>query len=305
MLRFTNRALLGLPTLTFCAALAACGGGGGAVPSTSTGGGSTSPSPSASASAPAPSPSASAAASGTVVDYAANTPIAGVPIAIASWAPGAAFSQVATTNSSGQFSFSTTAGTYLMRIGTDSTTSSQTTLHAKIVLVAGSNPLTAPTPMAAANVTPTAAQTSGNFRLTTLNTYEQDCLTGENQSRSQASLGALIPDEYLIETARAVYAEENAQNTDEPTPLFNGLYVYDASIGGLDPTGATTEENYTSCSSWTGPTYSLNSSSPPYPDVTNASNIYYGASAVPDLFPASQPSGDLGYGAQMWAGDPR
>lgn len=232
-----------------------------------------------------------ATVTGTVVDFANNTPLTGIAVDIATSQAGP-YSNVATTNSNGQFSFSTAAGTYYLQIGSGSTSGTQTTLHQKIVLSAGSNPLTAPSPEPIAAYTTTAAQTSGNFRLMTLSTMEQDCLSGANQGRTNLSLPLLMPDEYLMERALAAVAAENAANSDTGYAGPDGLYLSDL---GMYPqnTGETTSFGYTTCSAWTGPSYSYVNGNPPYQYATNASLVWYGADD-------EKTSGSTYFGDQYW-----
>ena len=245
---------------------------------------------------PAPSPTAPPAASGsgTVVDEAANTPLAGVQVALASWAPvPGAFPTspaiVAATNGAGQFTFNVTAGTYLLIIGSSSTTGPQATLFTGISLNPGANPLTLPTPPALPNVVYTAAQTSGNFRLMTLTARQQDCLNGANAGRTASSLPALVPDEFLEEDVEATLAEEVAQNTFTPNPLF---------ALSAQPFGAPNEmvlaaTGFSVCDQYTNGFSYGNPNNPPYAYATNANNFLYGA----DINTAAAPY----YGVQSWS----
>jgi hypothetical protein len=236
-----------------------------------------------------------------VVDFAANTPLAGVPIAIAAYTPGAAPTPVATTNPNGQFTFSAAPGTYLLVIGsntpispTDMTTGT-TTLHTMITLLAGANALGLPIPAAPANVTLTPSQTSGNFRLTALAGDQLSCFSGANEGRMQDSLPLLIPDESLTEYSVALAQEESAQNTDTPSPLTPGSLPFLNSLGGNGFSG-TTSANFPTCTSWAGPSYSYQMMNPPFPFATDVTNIWYGA---------QRSGGTTVYGAQLWTPDPR
>jgi hypothetical protein len=264
--------------------------------------------------------STQATATGTVVDYAANTPLSGVPVAIAPNTLGATPSPVATTNANGQFSFTAAAGTYLLVIGSNTpvtptnTTGATTTLTTQITLKAGANALTAPIPPVEANVTPTASQLSGNFRLTALSGTQLDCFTGANQGRSQDSLPLMIPDEYLTESATAgsqQAAIEGGNGALGADPLLNsataagpnGVFTYETSIGGI-PANAGTADGFgvpgVACDTFTGPSFSYVSGSDPFPFATNAANIYYGVDAV-----VGTPNAIDGAAAQLWAIDPR
>ncbi len=200
--------------IAFVAVLAGCGGGGGG---STPGGGPVSTTPIAT-----PTPVISANVTGTVVDEAANTPLAGVQVSLSGWTQSATPSPIATTNASGQFSFSVAPGSYLVTIGSDSPTDRRATLHFGIVLAAGSNTLTLPTPSAYADVTYTSAQTNGGLRLMALSATQQDCLTGANAGRTTNSLPLLVPDEFLEENAVAWNQEEDAEASDTPAPLWGG-----------------------------------------------------------------------------------
>ncbi len=166
-----------------------------------------------------PSSMHSATVSGTVVDFAENTPLAGVKVSIAPYLASAPASQVATTLANGTFSFTAAPGTYFLIIGSDLPTDSRTTLHKKLILTSGANALSLPIPAAPANVVLAPSQLSGNFRLTQQTEQEQSCIDGANQGRVGA-LRPFVADEFLVEHAVAMNQEEFAQNTDTPTPLF-------------------------------------------------------------------------------------
>jgi hypothetical protein len=280
------------PALAFlaCASaalLAACGGGGGS----SGGGGGTLP-----IVTPTNPPVTTSSVSGTVVDEAANSPLAGVQVAIAPFTVGATPNPVATTAANGTFSFTTTPGHYLLVIGSNLPNDTRTTLHVGEQLVAGANALTLPTPTAPPNVTFTTAQTSGNFRLEALSANQQSCLTGANQGRTNLSLPLLVPDEFLTENANAVLQEEIAQKTDTPAPLFGYTQPFGPTGTTGSVSGLTTSVGFLPCSSWTGPSYSYVNGNPPFGFATNASNIWYGADGQ-----SSTPH----YGIQIWLSDIR
>jgi hypothetical protein len=276
------------------ASFAACGGGGG---------GST-------VAAPAPSPSSSgyvepispgaANVSGTVVDYVTNTPKPGVTIATAAYVAGASPAPIATTDATGSFHIAMPPGTYLLVIGSNSPADTTTTLHTKITVTAGADLLAAPMATAPPNVTLTAAQTSGNFRLTTLSGNQLSCYTAANAGRVQLGLPQLIPDEYLTEAATALVQEEVAQNTDTPAPLFGSgvgsVFEFSANLGGFDAGQSTTSFGFAQCSTWTGVAYSYVAGNPPYSSATSSSSLWYGA---------NQSALASEYAAQAWQGDPR
>jgi hypothetical protein len=118
----------------------------------------------------------------------------------------------------------------------------------------------------------TAAQSSGNFRLAALSTVEQSCLTGVNSGRTAANLSTLVPDENGLEFERAFSAEQAAQRTDTPTPLFGNGYMYN-SFGNLS---AYAGGGFSSCTAYTN-TYNFNSVSTPYATATNPSETWYAA----------------------------
>lgn len=245
---------------------------------------------------PTPAPSATAApnanVTGTVVDEGSNAPLAGVAVAMASWAPGstpAPSTQVATTTGTGGFTFTVTAGTYLLTIGSNSTSGPQATLNVGVTLTGGANALTLPTPAPVANVTYTAAQTSGNFRLMMLTASQQDCLSGANAGRASATLGALIPDEFLEEDVEATLAEEVAQNTFQPNPLFAlASQPFGTPNEMVDAaTGLSVCDQYSNGFSFGSP------ANPPFAYATNGSNVWYGG----DVNTAASPY----YGTQAWS----
>jgi hypothetical protein len=281
-----QKQILGGSVLVLIATLAACGGGGSATPPATNPPTST---PSGAATA-TPTPIASANASGSVVDYAADTALAGVQISIAGASPGASPTPVATTAANGTFTFATKPGPYLLYVGSNSPTDTRATLHQMVTLTSGANTLTGATPIPEANVTPVASQTAGALRLMALSSVQQDCLTGANTGRSGMSLSLLVPDEYLEEDAIADNAEEDAQATDTPTPLFG----YSQPYGTVS--GQTTSSGFDPCDLWTNG-YSYTSGNPPYSSATSASNIWYGAIVDETNNPH--------YGVQMWAADPR
>jgi len=243
---------------------------------------------------PAPSGTAppAASASGTVVDNASNAPLAGIVVSVASWAPfstPAPLTQVATTNGAGQFTFNAVAGTYILVIGSNSPTDTRATLNTGIALNGGANPLTLPTPAALPNVTYTAAQLSGNFRLTLLTASQADCLSGANAGRASLMLSALVPDEFLEEDVEATLMEMVAQSTFQPNPLFaTSSQPFGAPNTMVDAaTGFSVCHNYSNGFSFGSP------QNPPYAYATNGNNAWYGG----DVNVAASPY----YGSQAWS----
>jgi hypothetical protein len=278
--------------------LAACSGGGGGSNPTPVGSTPT-PAPSVAASAsphPSPSPSAGtgtqATATGTVVDYAANTPLSGVKVSISAYTAGAAETQVATTTSTGTFSFTTAPGTYYLVIGSDSTTDTTTTLHTKISLVAGTNALTLPIPPTEAEVTYTAAQMSGNFRLTALSGNQLSCFTGQNAGRTSASLPQEIPEELMTETVTDEGIQANADG-GQAIGIAANPFAFETAIGGVAINDVSTAGYEPSCPQLTQ-TFDFNpADTDVYPSATSAANIYLMGSVA------------NGFTGQTWAIDPR
>ena len=248
---------------------------------------------------PPTTPPPPATATGKVVDYDTNVGIGGIRVAIAPWSVGATAAPVATTAPNGSFSFTVAAGHYLIVIGSDSSSdTTRATTHQSITLVYGSQPVTAPTPLAEPDVTPGPGALSGNFRLALLSADEADCLSGMNAGRTAHGLAALVEDEYALESNRAMLAEEVAQGTDTPSPLFGALFFTYYSTLLANPAtlaGGTTSSGFQPCDLWTDG-YSFTSGNPPYIYATNGANIWYGASHSP-----AAPH----YGSQAWGADPR
>jgi hypothetical protein len=181
------RLTLGALILSAAALTAGCGGGSGSSAS--------------SLLPPDPPPATMATASGKVVDYTFGNALSDVPVAIATWAPNAVPTQIATTASDGSFSFTTAPGTYEMRIGSGSASDTRATLTTQIVLKAGSNPLVVPAPPTQQYVTANTAQLSGNFRLKLLDSYETACLNAANTAFQSYGDGPYADDEYALEAA--------------------------------------------------------------------------------------------------------
>ncbi len=223
------------------------------------------------------------------MDEAADSPLAGVPIAIAS--PGSnAFTTEPVTAADGSFSFTAAPGTYIIAVGSNSASAATAaTAHDKVTLVAGSNAIGEQVPHAVADVTPTPAQLSGNFRLATLSAAEADCLTGMNTGRLAAGLSVLVPDEEDLELARAFVSEEIAQQAQSVQPLAQNYSLFLYPTGSV--AGTSIASSGTTCDQWTD-TYSFSSGNPPYQYATNATIRWYGASFA---------SGGNMWGAQFWS----
>ncbi len=308
--RFLALRTAGLAAITMIAAIGCGGGGGGstAVPApTSAPPGQpvqqqTPTVPVSPAPTPTSSPSGTgpASVSGSVVDFASNTPLGGVNVALAPYTHGAAAVPQATTAPNGTFSFATTAGIYLLVIGSDVPSDTRTTIHQRLVVNPGSNPLAAATAKPEPNVTPFPSQLTSNFRLTSFSGDQLDCFNGANRGRAGIGLNPLVPDEYATETANATAQEAVGQDTDTPLPMFRAeSYVYASALGSTGLLGLTDEENFVPCSAWTGPNYSYVSGNPPYPFATDPGSIWYGVSILPAR------SIQINYGQQLWLKDPR
>lgn len=239
----------------------------------------------------ATSSSTNALVTGRVVDTATNSGLGGIAVVLSS-RPHTA-QTVATTASDGSFAFASNPGTYGLQIGTQQThpADGRATLHATVTLVAGANALVAPFPHPLADVTPQPGQISGAFRLARLSANEEDCLNGMNAGREQRALPQLVPDEYLLETARAWVDEETAQQTEEPSPAWGADYPYIATPA-LGTTTAFASAGI-SCSGWWTQYYSFVPGNPPYDLATDPDATLYGASW------ASSRTGDQ-YGMQTW-----
>lgn len=232
------------------AVLAACGGGGGSgggtIPS---GGGGPTPCPAGFAgTAPNCVPVVTTASvSGKLVDDNGN-PVAAQPVAVASWAPsGSTYTAVASTDSGGNFSFTTAPGQYLLRIGADvqmtpapgwtpyptpgppsftpapagaiPVSAWQATVHDNVTLVAGTNALVAPTMPPQPGVTNPPVEASGKYRMSSLSAGEIECVYVANAYRVKAGLQPFVVDQWLLENSRNYNA---AQIQNDLVLLSNG-----------------------------------------------------------------------------------
>jgi hypothetical protein len=236
-----------------------------------------------------------------VVDSADGSPLPGTLVALEPFVTGA--SPAITTTAAADGSFVTppvSAGRYLLVVGADNPTDARSTFHLAVTLADGANALSAPTPLATQDVTYTAAQLSGSFRLAALSADEAGCLAGANAGRKQLGLRPLVSDELLLEDARAVLQEEAAQSTDTPTPLFanppSAQYVFSGLNAPMH-----SEQDFQQCAVWTGPAYSYDPNQPPYKQASDPNEIWYGAAFAPAR--AGDPH--TSYGAQLWLTDPR
>ena len=212
--------------------LSACGGGGSTGNPVPTGGSGPTPTPT-----PTATPSTTVA-QGTLVDDPSNTPLSGVTVRVDPWiayaTPGPTPTPIAvsTTDPSGHFIVNEPNGTYLLVIGPDAVntpppgwstpapnatdtpipgaTGWRPTIHDRIVLTGGgtvSSPLTlhAPTLVPQPLYTPPAVETSGAYRLATIDALnEAPCYLYFNQQREANSRSDVVLDEWSIENSRAV-----------------------------------------------------------------------------------------------------
>jgi hypothetical protein len=240
-----------VPAALFAASLllAACGGGGGGSSSLPGGGGGTTSTPCPSGwtgTAPNCVAPSSTTAQGTLVDDPSGTPLAGVTVRLDPWivypTPGPTPTPIATTTSdpSGHFTISAKNGTYLLVIGSDSNTDTRPTIHDKIVLN-GQSVLTAPTMPPLPGVTPPAVETSGNYRLATIDQMKElPCIQAYDSQRTAHSLPLPVVDEWLTENVRAAETQSQSPYLGQAYPSNPFGYLTTANTrqqGGSDCKG--------------------------------------------------------------------
>lgn len=215
--------------------LSACGGGGG---TSGPGGG---PPPTAipmPTPTPTPTPATTTVAQGTLVDDPSGTALSGVRVQLDPWiayaTPGPTPTPIAvsTTDAQGHFTISAPNGTYLLVIGPDAVNTPppgwttpapaatdtpipgasgwRATIHDRIVLTGGGTssapillhaPAMPPQPL----YTPPAVETSGNYRLATLDPLtEAPCILAWNALREANGLSPAVADEWSLENGRGV-----------------------------------------------------------------------------------------------------
>lgn len=212
--------------------LAACGGGGSA-PSP---GGGTPPTVKPTAT-PTPTPNTTVA-QGTLVDDPSGSALAGVKVQLDPWivytTPGPTPTPIAvsTTDPQGHFTISAPNGTYLLVIGADAINTPppgwstpapsatdtpipgasgwRPTIHDRIVLTGGgtvASPirLVAPTMPPQPLYTPPAVETSGNYRLVTVDPLiEAPCILAFDALRESNGLAPAVADEWSLENSYAI-----------------------------------------------------------------------------------------------------
>lgn len=213
--------------------LAACGGGGAGGPNSG-------PPPTT----PPTSTPSDRSAKGTLVDDPSGTPLAGVAVRLDPWTtyptPGPTPTPIATTTTdpSGHFTISAKNGTYLLVIGSDSTSdTTRPTIHDKIVL-SGQTTLVAPTMPPFPGVTPPPVETSGNYRLANIDqTLELPCIQEYDSARTSRSLPLPVVDEWLTENSRSAVAQSQTPYKGQVAPGNTFGYLTTANInitGGTD-----------------------------------------------------------------------
>jgi hypothetical protein len=213
-----------IPAACFLAAsaiLAACGGSsGGSIPITPT-------------NPPPTKTPGTTVAQGTLVDDPSGIALAGVTVRLDPWiaypTPGPTPTPIvtATTDPSGHFTITARNGTYLLVIGPDAVNTPppgwstppsdamdtpipgangwRATIHDKVVLNGGAQVLIAPTMLPEPLYTPSAVETSGKYRLATLDALtEAPCILAYNQNRIALNLAPAVVDEWLTENTRDV-----------------------------------------------------------------------------------------------------
>lgn len=184
-------------------------------------------------------------AQGTLVDDPAGTPLSGIPVRLDPWVayptPGPTPTPIAvtTTDPNGHFTISAQDGTYMLVIGTDTVNTPppgwttpapsatdtpipgasgwRATIHDKLVLI-GQTTLFAPTMPPQPLYAPPAAETTGAYRLATIDALtEAPCILAYNQDRVSLNLPPAVDDEWLQENVRAMLHSVIAWNTQNPS----------------------------------------------------------------------------------------
>ncbi len=276
------------------ALLAACGGGGGGGPTPPF----NSPTPTPT-STPTLTPTTTTA-QGTLVDDSTGAPLSGVTVRLDPWAayptPGPTPTPIAvsTTDPSGHFIVNASNGTYLLVIGDDAVQTPppgwatpapnatdtpipgastwRATIHDRIVLTGGGTvsaplPLVAPTLIPQPLYTPPATETSGKYRLATIDALnEAPCYLYWNQLRQSHALAQAVLDEWSIENSRAISYVGIQSNGAGQTVKF--LSQANMLVSG----GA-------NCTDMINPYWV--STTPRYGEVTNSQDLWVGIDYIP------------------------
>ncbi|MGZ3497768.1 MAG: hypothetical protein ACXVAK_09415 [Vulcanimicrobiaceae bacterium] len=257
--------------------MGACGGGGGG----------SSPVPQSTPTLPP----VTAWASGTVVDRDSNAPLGGISVAIEPWSAGATPMPEGTTAPNGTFAFAAQPGHYLLFLGSNSPADTRATVHDNITLSSGTNALKAPNAPSVPTVTPPPSETSGNYRLMTLDTTVQTpCLQSVNQHRTTLGLQQLVPDEWLEENA----FEYNQAQVDQQLLTFPGgnqvTQHEDGAVGAVSCAALESQVfNPADVGTWSG-----------FPIATTPGTIWYGGS-----FTSNQAVPQNNVAIEEWGYDPR
>jgi hypothetical protein len=100
-------------------------------------------------------------------------------------------------------------GHYILVIGNDTPNSATTTVHDNVTLTGGAQHLVAPTPLPIPTISPRPAETTGAYRISTLDaTTEMPCVIVFNQQRVLHALPQVVTDQWLMENVRMLNAYE-------------------------------------------------------------------------------------------------
>lgn len=246
-------------------------------------------------------------AQGTLVDDPAGTPLSGIPVRLDPWVayptPGPTPTPIAvtTTDPNGHFTISAQDGTYMLVIGTDTVNTPppgwttpapsatdtpipgasgwRATIHDKLVLI-GQTTLFAPTMPPQPLYAPPAAETTGAYRLATIDALtEAPCILAYNQDRVSLNLPPAVDDEWLQENVRAIRHSVETWNTRNPNGgdvvefLVNGT-AHGSISGGAncaDLVGSANGPNFSGASqalspaaTWYAGSYGFYTPPPPY-----------------------------------------
>ena len=159
---------------------------------------------------------------GVLVSYVKGAPIAGVPVGLASWSPGAKPVPQGKTKRDGSFVVHANApGKYLLFIGADQgqggasaviSRDGRPTIHDAIELSAGVQTLVAPKMPNVPTIRYPKSNFSGKYRLAHLTTMEKSCVAFENKTRGKHGYDPAVADEWLFENNRALWKWDTRTN---------------------------------------------------------------------------------------------